>query len=294
MNIKRMKHKRALWLFLLPGTLLYLFLFAYPTLSGLFYSFTDWDGVSDSYRMIGLDNYKDSFDSLVFRKTLLNNVKFMLSVVIVQTIVSLVLAMLLSRNTKTRVFLRALYFLPAILSSVSVGLIWSFVYDPTIGMLNLGLRGAGLDSLTQNWIGDRHIALYAIAAVQVWAHAGQMMIVFIAGLQAIPGELYESARIDGGSRWQLFRHITWPLLAPASAIVIAYTTIQSFKAFDLIFVMTDGGPNNATEILSTYIYHTAFGNYEFGLASAGSMIFLVVLAVLTYLQFKALRTDRAA
>ncbi|MCQ4087470.1 carbohydrate ABC transporter permease [Saccharibacillus sp. JS10] len=294
MNIKRLKHKRALWLFLLPGTLLYLFLFAYPTLSGLFYSFTDWDGVSDSYRMIGLDNYKDSFESLVFRKTLLNNVKFMLSVVIVQTIVSLVLAMLLSRNTKTRVFLRALFFLPAILSSVSVGLIWSFVYDPTIGMLNLGLRGVGLDSLTQNWIGDRHIALYAIAAVQVWAHAGQMMIVFIAGLQAIPSELYESARIDGGSRMQLFRHITWPLLAPASAIVIAYTTIQSFKAFDLIFVMTDGGPNNATEILSTYIYHTAFGNYQFGLASAGSMIFLVVLAVLTYLQFKALRTDRAA
>jgi len=294
MTIKRLKHKRALWLFLLPGTLLYLFLFAYPTLSGLFYSFTDWDGVSDSYRMIGLDNYKDSFDSLVFRKTLLNNVKFMLSVVIVQTIISLVLAMLLSRNTKTRVFLRALFFLPAILSSVSVGLIWSFVYDPTIGMLNLGLRGVGLDSLTQNWIGDRHIALYAIAAVQVWAHAGQMMIVFIAGLQAIPSELYESARIDGGSRMQLFRHITWPLLAPASAIVIAYTTIQSFKAFDLIFVMTDGGPNNATEILSTYIYHTAFGNYQFGLASAGSMIFLVVLAVLTYLQFKALRTDRAA
>lgn len=293
MTLKRMKHKRALWLFLLPGTLLYLFLFAYPTLSGLFYSFTDWDGVSDSYRMVGLDNYKDSFDSLVFRKTLLNNVKFMLSVVIVQTIVSLVLAMLLSRNTRTRVFLRALYFLPAILSSVSVGLIWSFVYDPTIGMLNLGLRGAGLDGLTQNWIGDRHIALYAIAAVQVWAHAGQMMIVFIAGLQAIPAELYESARIDGGSRWQLFRHITWPLLAPASAIVIAYTTIQSFKAFDLIFVMTDGGPNNATEILSTYIYHAAFGNYKFGLASAGSMIFLVVLAVLTYLQFKALRTDRA-
>ncbi|MDO7908026.1 sugar ABC transporter permease [Paenibacillus sp. JX-17] len=287
-----MRNRKVLWLFLLPGTLLYLFLFVYPTLAGFFYSFTDWDGVSESYKMVGLDNYKDSFQSIVFQKTVLNNVKFMISVVIIQTIVSLVLAMLLAKNTKTRVFLRALYFFPAILSSVSVGLIWSFIYDPTIGMLNLGLDAAHLGSLANNWIGDKKIAIYSIAFVQVWAHAGQMMIVFIAGLQSIPKELYESARIDGGSRWQLFRSVTWPLLAPSATIVVAYTTIQSFKAFDLIFVMTDGGPNYATEILSTFIYHTAFSSYKFGLASAGSMIFLVVLAVLTYIQFKALRADR--
>ncbi|QGG58589.1 ABC transporter permease subunit [Paenibacillus sp. B01] len=281
-------------MFLLPGVLLYGFLFLYPTAAGLFYSFTDWDGLSPSFRFVGLDNYATSLESLVFQKAVFNNVKFMLAVVIAQSALSLGLALLLARNSRSSTALRALYFFPAILSSVSVGLIWSFVYDPGIGMLNASLRAAGLESWTRNWIGSKDIAIYSIAFVQVWAHAGQMMIVFIAGLQSIPAELYESARIEGGNRLQIFRRITWPLLAPSATIVVAYTTIQSFKAFDLIFVMTDGGPNHATEILSTYIYHTAFASYRFGLASAGSMLFLAVLGLLTYAQFKALRADRAS
>lgn len=289
-----MKNRIQLSLFLLPGLLLYVGLFVFPTLTGLFYSFTDWDGVSPSYAFVGLDNYKDSLSSIVFHKAFGNNVEFMLTVVIAQTFISLVLALLLVRNTKTKVVLRALYFLPAILSSVSVGLIWAFMYDPSIGLINYGLNEAGMSSMARNWIGDPKIAIFSIAAVQVWAHAGQMMIVFIAGLQGIPAELYEAARMDGGSKWQVFRTVTWPLLAPSATIVVAYTTIQSFKAFDLIFTMTDGGPNYATEILTTYIYHTAFGSYSFGLASAGSMIFLVLLALLTLLQFKALRADRVS
>ncbi|SFK95219.1 raffinose/stachyose/melibiose transport system permease protein [Paenibacillus sp. 1_12] len=285
-------NRKILWLFLLPGTLLYLTLFVFPTSSGLFYSFTNWDGISPSYKFIGLDNYNKTIHSIVFQKAFLNNIQFMLVVVICQTMISLFLALLLVKNTKIHVFLRALYFFPTILSSVSVGLIWSFMYDPTIGLLNSILQAAGLEMLTQNWIGGTTIALYSIAAVQVWAHAGQMMIVFVAGLHSIPAELYEAAKMDGGSRWQVFRSITWPLLAPSATIVLAYTTIQSFKAFDLIFTMTNGGPNNATEILTTYIYHVAFANYSFGLASAGSMIFLILLSLLTALQFKALRADR--
>ena len=289
-----MTNRKTLLLFLLPGMLLYGFLFLYPTAAGLFYSFTDWDGLSPSFHFVGTDNYRASLESIVFHKAILNNVKFMLSVVVLQSAVSLGLALMLSRNTRTNIALRALYFLPAILSSVSVGLIWSFVYDPGIGMLNASLRAGGLESWTHNWIGDKNIAIYSIAFVQIWAHAGQMMIVFIAGLQSIPRELFESARLEGGGRLQIFRKITWPLLAPSATIVVAYTTIQSFKAFDLIFVMTDGGPNHATEILSTYIYHTAFASYKFGLASAGSMLFLVVLALLTYAQFRALRADRVS
>jgi raffinose/stachyose/melibiose transport system permease protein len=287
-------NRRILWLFLLPGTLLYVTLFVFPTLSGLFYSFTDWDGVSPSYQFVGLANYDKTLHSIVFQKAFLNNTKFMLTVVIVQTMISLSLALLLVKNTKIHVLLRALYFFPTILSSVSVGLIWSFMYDPTIGLLNSALQAAGLDALTQNWIGGTTIALYSIAAVQVWAHAGQMMIVFVAGLHSIPAELYEAAKMDGGGRWQVFRRVTWPLLAPSATIVLAYTTIQSFKAFGLIFTMTNGGPNNATEILTTYIYHLAFANYSFGLASAGSMIFLILLSALTALQFKALRADRVS
>jgi raffinose/stachyose/melibiose transport system permease protein len=216
----------------------------------------------------------------------------MASVVTAQTVISLILALLLVQKRKGHVFLRALFFFPAILSSVSVGLIWSFVYDPAIGLLNTLFQNIGLSSLALNWIGDRRIAIYSVAAVQVWAHAGQMMIVFIAGLQSIPSEVHEAAKIDGGSRWRVFSRITWPLLAPSATIVLAYTTIQSFKAFDLIFTMTDGGPNYSTEIMTTYIYHLAFSSYAFGEASAGSALFLVLLSVLTFLQFKALRAGR--
>lgn len=289
-----MRTRLHLLLFLLPGLALYGGLFIVPTLTGLYYSFTNWDGVSPSYQFVGTANYVDSFNSIVFRKAFGNNIKFMLVVVLAQTFISLVLALILVRNTRTHIALRALYFLPAILSTVSVGIVWSFMYDPSIGMVNTGLQELGASAATRNWIGDPKLALYSVAAVQVWAHAGQMMIVFIAGLQAIPVELYEAAKMDGGGRWETFRQITWPLLAPSATIVVAYTTIQSFKAFDLIFTMTDGGPNYATEILSTYIYHTAFGSYSFGLASAASMMFLVLLALLTFLQFKALRAERVS
>lgn len=289
-----MKTRLHLLLFLLPGLVLYGGLFIVPTLTGLYYSFTNWDGVSPSYQFVGTANYIDSFNSIVFRKAFGNNIKFMLVVVLAQTFISLVLALMLVRNTRTHIALRALYFLPAILSTVSVGIVWSFMYDPSIGMVNIGLQELGASAATRNWIGDPKLALYSVAAVQVWAHAGQMIIVFIAGLQAIPVELYEAAKMDGGGRWETFRQITWPLLAPSATIVVAYTTIQSFKAFDLIFTMTDGGPNYATEILSTYIYHTAFGSYSFGLASAASMMFLVLLALLTLLQFKALRAERVS
>lgn len=289
-----MRNRKILWLFLLPGCLLYGVLFIYPTLMGLYYSFTDWDGVSPSYQLVGLSNYTATFENIVFRKAFTNNITFMLTVVVFQTIISLGLALLLVKNSKSHVLLRALYFFPTVLSAVSVGLIWSFIYDPTIGLLNTALQGVGLDALAQNWIGGPRISLFSIAFVQVWAHAGQMMIVFIAGLQSIPAELYEAARIDGGSRLQIFRKVTWPLLAPSATIVIAYTTIQSFKAFDLIYTMTDGGPNYATEIMTTYIYHLAFASYSFGEASAASMIFLVLLSLLTILQFKALRADRVA
>lgn len=287
-----MKRSRTLLLFFLPGTVLYLLLFLYPSLTGLYYSFTDWDGISPSYRFVGFDQYAKLAEHIVFRKSLGNNLKFMFTVVILQTIVSLVLALQLWRSSRLNVAFRSLYFIPTIISSVAVGFIWTFIYDPTLGLLNTLLERGGLSGWTQNWLGNIQLAIFSLAFVQAWAHIGQMVILFVAGLQAIPSELLEAARIDGGTRWQVFMRITWPLLAPAAMIVVAYTTIQSFKAFDLIFTMTGGGPAYSTEILSTFIYSSAFSNYSFGLASAASVLFLILISVITYLQFRLLRTDR--
>ncbi|RLQ90933.1 sugar ABC transporter permease [Planomicrobium sp. Y74] len=288
-----MKISKTIYLFFLPGLFLYSIFFLYPTVSALFYSFTDWDGLSDAYQFVGIGNYERALtgDS-VFRKTVGNNLKFMLMVVIFQTLVALAFAMIVLKNTKTNLFLRALYFFPTILSSVSVAFIWSFIYDPSLGILNQILELLGLDFLQQNWLGNSDIAIYSLAITQIWFHAGQMLIIFVAGLQAIPEDLYEVAKIEGASKWQTFRKVTWPLLAPSATIVIAYTTIQSFKAFDLVFAMTGGGPNNSTEIIATYIFDVAFRSYNFGYASSISVLFMIIIAFITFLQFKALRSDR--
>ncbi|MCM3612057.1 sugar ABC transporter permease [Planococcus sp. MERTA32b] len=288
-----MKISKSIYLFFLPGLFLYSIFFLYPTVSALFYSFTDWDGLSDAYQFVGIGNYERALtgDS-VFRKTVGNNLKFMLMVVIFQTLTALAFAMIVLKNTKTNLFLRALYFFPTILSSVSVAFIWSFIYDPSLGILNQILELLGLHFLQQNWLGNSDIAIYSLAITQIWFHAGQMLIIFVAGLQAIPEDLYEVAKIEGASKWQTFRKVTWPLLAPSATIVIAYTTIQSFKAFDLVFAMTGGGPNNSTEIIATYIFDVAFRSYNFGYASSISVLFMVIIAFITFLQFKALRSDR--
>lgn len=288
-----MKISKSIYLFFLPGLLLYALFFIYPTLSALFYSFTDWDGLSQSFQFVGISNYERAFTGdTIFRKSIGNNLKFMLVVVVFQTLVALAFALIVLKNNKTTIFLRALYFFPTILSSVSVAFIWSFIYDPSLGILNQVLELVGLGFLAQNWLGNADIAIYSLAVTQIWFHAGQMLIIFVAGLQAIPDELYEVAKIEGANKWQTFRTVTWPLLAPSATIVIAYTTIQSFKAFDLVFAMTGGGPNNSTDIVATYIFDIAFRNYQFGYASAISVIFMIIIAIITFLQFKALRSDR--
>lgn len=287
------KKQPVLYFFIFPGLALYLLFFIYPTVSALFYSFTNWDGFTAEYDFVGFDNYITIVtNDSIFLKALGNNLKFMLFVVVFQTFFSLVFSLFLVRNSKANVFLRALFFFPTILSSVSVAFIWSFVYDPSLGMLNTLLNKMNISFLAQNWLGNQAMAIYSIAVVQVWFHTGQMIVLFVAGLQSISADLYEVAEIEGASKWQRFRFVTWPLLAPAATIVIAYTTIQSFKAFDLIYAMTRGGPNYATEILATLIYSTAFKGFQFGYASAEAVIFMIVVASVTYLQFRLLRANR--
>ena len=290
MNLKRNK---VLLLFLIPGLILYSIFFIIPTINAVIYSFTDWDGLSPDFNIVGFDNYINILtNDSIFLKAMGNNLKFMLFVLIFQTGFSLLFALFLIKNTKTNVFLRALYFFPTILSSVSVAFIWSFVYDPNIGILNTILGYLNLEFLQQSWLGNQNIAIYSVAVTQVWFHTGQMLVIFVAGLQAIPKDLYEVANIEGASRWQRFRYVTWPMIAPSATIVMAYTTIQSFKAFDLIFAMTRGGPNYSTEILATLIYTTAFRSFEFGYASAESVLFMIIIAIITVLQFRILRASK--
>lgn len=277
----------ALYLFPLPAVAVIAFFLVMPTLQAFQYAITDWNGFSAAFNYVGLDNFIRAFtkDSL-FTNALTNNLKFVLLVVIAQTAFSLVLALLLTKNSRGSILLRALFFFPTILSSVSVAFIWKFIYDPNFGLANTVLRTVGVDGGAH--LGNDAQALYWVAVTQVWFHSGQMMVVYIAGLQAIPKELYEAAEMDGANKWQQFKSITWPFVAPATSIVVAYTTVQSFKAFDLILGIAGNPPKAALDILSTRIYST-FANSEFGYAAAQSIIFMAMIALVTWLQRRLLR-----
>lgn len=279
----------ALYLFPLPAVAIIAFFLVMPTLQAFQYAVTDWNGFSAAFNYVGLDNFMRAFtnDSL-FTNALTNNLKFVLMVVIAQTAFSLVLALLLTKNSRGSILLRALFFFPTILSSVSVAFIWKFIYDPNFGLANAVLGGVGLEALQGSYLGNNAQALYWVAVTQVWFHAGQMMVVYIAGLQAIPRELYEAAEMDGAGKWQQFKSITWPFVAPATSIVVAYTTVQSFKAFDLILGIAGNPPKQSLDILSTRIYST-FANSEFGYAAAQSIIFMAMIALVTWLQRRLLR-----
>lgn len=281
---------RILLLMIMPAALIYATFYLYPTLNNLRYSLTNWDGFSKA-SFVGLDNFaRMATEDSVFTKVLGNNIEFTLLVVIFQTALSLLFAIFLLKNSRTSTFLRTLYFFPTIISSVSVAMVWQFLYEPNLGPINTFLNSLGLDFLALNWLGSETVTLRAIAFTQVWFHTGQMMVVYIAGLQQIPAELYEAAEVDGASRWQQFKSVTWPMALPTTAVVMAYTTIQSFRAFDLIFAMTQGGPNNSSNIIVTLIYLTAFNEYRFGYAAAQSIFLIVFILGLTALQRRILRT----
>lgn len=278
-----------LYLFPVPALALYVIFFVLPTLQTFQYSVTNWDGYSAAFDYVGMENFTRAFtgDSL-FTNALANNLKFMVVVVIGQTAVALTMSVLLVKNTKTNVFLRALYFFPTILSSVSVGFIWKFVYDPNFGVINSVLGAVGLDGMQSAFLGDPVTAIYWLAVTQIWFHAGMMIVIFVAGLQAIPAELYEAAEVDGAGAWRRFTSITWPLIAPAMGIVVAYTTIQSFKAFDVVLSISGNPPSRALDILSTRIYST-FADSQFGYAAAESVLFIVFILVMTFLVRRFLR-----
>ena len=272
-----------------PAALLYGFLYLYPAVSNLLYSTQRWDGVTKP-EFVGLHNFKYLIaNDLTFHKIVGNNIRFSFIVVILQTLFSLLFAIFLVKNTKSNIFLRTVFFFPTILSSVSVGLIWTFLYNPNFGFINSTLKSLGLNSLALNWLNDARFSLYSVAIAQIWFHTGQMVVIYLAGLQQIPQELYESAEVDGASRWHQFRYVTWPMALPTTAVVVAYTTIQTFRAFDLVYSMTQGGPMNSSDLIVTNIFNMAFGAYKFGYASAESIILIIFVLVITWIQRRTLR-----
>lgn len=276
------------WLFLAVPLLLYFFWVIGPALYTMYLSLTEWDGLSAPI-FIGLDNFRLLFfGDPVFITSLFNNVKWLLIFLIIPVILGLSLAMILNKNIQGEKFFKAAIYSPMILSPAVIGLIWGWIYDPAGGLLNttlsvIGVKGiiAALMSLSKGanpgWLSDPDIVLYCIIAAAAWRHTGYVMILYLTGLKGIPGDVIEAAKVDGAKGWTLFWHILLPLLKPATIIVVVVTIIESLRAFDMVNIMTQGGPFNTSNVLANFMYIEAFKNYRMGYGAAIAVVLFIIM-----------------
>ena len=286
------KNKTAIALFLLPAAILFVAIIIVPIIMSAFYSLHDWDGMSDM-KFIGLENYVELFtnSTLNFPQALLNAVLYMLASVLIQLPFSLLLALLLAKGRKgSRMFL-SVYFIPVLLSTVVIGQLWLKIYNPDYGLLNMGLDAVGLGSWTTAWLGDRGTALVAAFLPTMWQFTGYHMLLLYAGIQGVPNEIKEAALIDGATESQVNRKIIVPMIKPVLRVCLIISVTGSLKIFDMIYILTGGGPAHATEVPSTLLYSRMFLRNQYGLGSAIAVLLIVLCMVVAIIIRKSFKTE---
>ena len=291
LGLSRWKKYVTPYLFLLP-TLIIMIVFVYhPIVENFRSSLYNWSAFSgqENWRYIGLDNYRRVFDDPIFYTSIKNNIWYAVISVAVQVCFGLGLAALLESTLLSRFsssFFRTVLFLPSVLAVTIIGITWMLMLNPSTGLVNQVLDEIGLASLKHTWLGEEGTAIFSVIGVSQWQWTGYVMILFIVAIQAIPHELYEAARIDGANGFRQFWHITVPGVRETFLVMTTITVIGAFKVFDIIWVMTAGGPNHASEVLGNYLYRVGFRNDEMGYASAlAGMMFLITFA-LSFVQIR--------
>lgn len=275
--------------FILPAFILYTLFVIVPTLGSVYYSFTSWDGISSDVRFIGLANFVEIWQSPRVRNALQNTLILTITLVILENILAILLAMLVDKVRWFSKIFRSLFYFPTLLSGIVMGFVWAMMLNYNFGVVNGILSKIGLEAITVDWLGDPRYALLSILLSTVWKGAGYYMIIYLAGLQGIPQELNEAASIDGASSWQQFRHITFPLLAGSVTVCMVLSMISALKIFDQIAVMTDGGPGFETETLTYLIYKVGFGELRQGFGTALAMVLFFIILIITVFQVKVLQ-----
>ncbi len=280
--------------FVLAALILYVVFFIIPSLSGIAYAFTDWNAYSGEVNFVGLQNFQTILSpGENYLSYISNTLVFTAITIILKTVFGLGLALLLSEGVRRFVnAYRVMIYLPAVLPTLVVALIFRSILNPATGLLNTFLRGIGLDSAARPWLVDPHIALYSVIGVDTWKGVGYIMVILLAGLQTIPREYYEAAEVDGASAWSRFWHITLPLLMPAIVVVTVLNVLYGLRVFDIVYALTNGGPGYATEVLSTAIFK-AFSQGQYGLGTAVSSVLFVILLVAGYFVIRLLEREPA-
>jgi ABC-type sugar transport system permease subunit len=260
-----------------------------PMLSVFYYAFTDYSVFGVTTDWVGLGNFREVFTSELFGITVRNTLQFTLFSVPLKLALGFFIAILLNRKIFGISLVRSIYYLPGLTSAVAVAVVWIWLFDPRLGMANSLLGLLGIEG--RNWLSDPTTAMWALIAVSVWSGFGSTMIIYLAGLQGIPDVYYEAARIDGASRWQLMRHITWPLLKPVTFYLFVTGVISAMQVFTLVLVMTQGGPLDSTTTLVHQIYLNAIVFNRMGYASALSIVLFAIILVLTLINVKFFSED---
>jgi len=277
----------ALFLLFIAPNMVLLIAFTYrPMVESIRLSFYDWDMISPSKTWVGFDNYREYFADETSRYVIRNTVVFTFATVAGTMGIGLALALILNLGLRGRDAARTVLFAPYVVSGAAVGITWLFIFDPRFGLVAAILGRAGIAS--PNWYNDPDWAMPMVIIVYVWKNLGYATVVYLAGLQTVPRELYEAARVDGAGRWARFRHVTVPQLSPMTFFLLITTILSSMQAFDIINVMTDGGPLDATRTMVYHVYDEGFVRFRVGNASAIATVLFVILLAVTLLQVKFL------
>lgn len=284
--------QRAGFWFVLPALVVYIVFFGLPFAATIWLSFTSWNGtgVPD---FNGLTNWTRLVADGAMWAALGNNMIWVVVGTAVPIFVGLILSVMLWTDARGSIVYRTAFFLPVVLSPVVIGIIWMWIYNPLFGLLNTALRGVGLGSLAVGWLGEPETALYAVLVTAIWSYVGFCVVVLFAGLQKVDPELVAAARIDGANAHQRFRHVIVPQIRPVLTMVIVYTVIGGFNVFDVVWVMTQGGPNNATEVIATYTYEVAFRANDYGYGATLSMIMSLIALLAAWVAMRMRRTESA-
>lgn len=275
-------------LFVAPAFVLYAIFMLYPFSQSIYLSLTNWDGAQAVKHFVGLANYTEMLHDPLVGTSLWHNVIWIVVGTITPLAVGMFLAVLLWHRPLGFTLFRVAFFMPQVLSIVVVAIIWNWIYDPVFGGLNALLTDVGLGALSRGWLGDPTLALYAVLAAAIWATIGFVVVIFLAGLQNVSVDLLDAALIDGANAWQQFWNVILPELNNVVTVVTLLLLIGGFNVFDIIFVLTGGGPNNGTQVIATYTYQMAFTENRVGYGAALSML-MTVLSLIASLVFMRIR-----
>lgn len=285
-----LSNKKAICLFVIPTLLVFSVIVFLPIFMSAFYSTLDWDGIGKG-TFIGIDNYIKLFSDGVFLKSIVNSFLFAFASIFIQLSISLVLALILASGIKGEKLYRTINFIPVIISTIVIGQLWTKIYNADYGLLNALLKNIGLENLVYDWLGKENTALVCSFIPTLWQYVGYHMLIMYAGAKSISEEIYEAAEIDGSSKINTALKITLPLLKPILKVCVTFSLIGSLKVFDLIYVLTNGGPLHATEVPSTLMYSSIFNSYQYGYGSAMAVFIIIECLVFTIILDKVFKTE---